>query len=59
MIMIYFILKSVIVSITFLVGFFLLENIFIEKIKNKKIYSILIEIGYFILFWTVIYVKFL
>jgi len=57
--MIHFILKPLIVSISFLIGFFLLENIFIIKLKNKKIYSILVELSYFILFWGVIYVRFL
>jgi len=56
-----YILKPLLVSVTFLIGFFLLEHHFIHRLKqnNKKIYSVLIEISYFILFWLMIYARFL
>jgi len=53
------IIKPLIISATFLVGYFLIEGIFLARIKHKKIYCILIEIGYFLFFWAFIYIRFI
>ncbi len=52
-------IKALIISLTFVAGFFLVERILAVKIKHKRIYCLLIELAYFFSFWTIIYIKFI
>jgi hypothetical protein len=53
------IIKPLIISLTFLAGFFLLDAVVINKIKQKKIYCWFIETVYFLCYWSVVYAWFL
>ena len=53
------ILKPVIISITFVAGFSLISLFLERKLKHKKIYSLLIEIGYFLVYWIIVYLNFM
>ncbi|MBU4477522.1 MAG: hypothetical protein KKH34_00265 [Candidatus Omnitrophica bacterium] len=48
-------IKPLIISLTFLAGFMLLETILLRKIKHKKIYCFLIELAFFIGYWAMVY----
>ncbi|MCP4650533.1 MAG: hypothetical protein GY853_10695 [PVC group bacterium] len=50
------ILKAFIISVTFLAGFSLLYFGVVKKIRNKKIFSVFLEVFYFLCFWTYIYI---
>jgi len=51
-------IKPFIISLTFLAGFALIDAGIINRIKQKKIYSFFIALGYFIIFWVMIYIFF-
>ena len=48
-------LKSIVVSITFLAGFLLMSTYVLKKIQSKKIYCFFIELIYFMAYWIFVY----
>ncbi|MCM8814318.1 MAG: hypothetical protein NC924_10390 [Candidatus Omnitrophica bacterium] len=51
--------KAVIVSLAFCCGFYLLNRFFPKNIARKKIVTALIEVIYFVVFWWLVYFRFL